>query len=130
MRIAGVYSFNGGKEEVARLYPDLLTEVNEVIKLVDSSTCKTKESTERTMIGQMLYSPKDLNKAFKREFDSRDWKAIRVSCTYATTHYLEDYTARELNAGAFRDMDFVKKISASKSSSESMLLWYTMSVPR
>jgi len=53
MRIAGVYSFNGGKQEVSRLYPDLMTEVNEVINLVDSSTCKTKESTEKTMMGQM-----------------------------------------------------------------------------
>jgi len=56
----------------------------------------------------MLFSPKELNKAFKREFSAREWQAIRVSCTYATTHYLEDYKPRDLNAGAFREMDFVK----------------------
>jgi len=32
MKIAGVYSFNGGKEAVAATYPDLMVEVNAVIK--------------------------------------------------------------------------------------------------
>ena len=42
MRIAGVYSLNKGTETVSKLYPDLLTEVNEAIKIVDSAMCKTK----------------------------------------------------------------------------------------
>lgn len=108
MRIAGVYSFNGGKEAVTRHYPDLLTEVNEAIRIVDASKHKTKESTEKTMMGQMLFSPKSLNKAFKKAFFDRGWEAIRVSCDYPTGHYVKGYRARKMNAGAFREMDFVK----------------------
>ena len=108
MRIAGVYSFNGGKEEVTKNYPGLLTEVNAAIKGVKASRHKTKESTEKTMMGRMLFSPKSLNKAFKKAFFAKGWQAVRVPCTYPTTHYLEDYKARDLNRGAFREMDFVK----------------------
>ena len=109
MKIAGVYSFNGGVEAVTKIYPDLLTEVNDAIKTVDASQHKTKESTEKTMMGQMLFSPKALNKAFKRAFLGNGWKSVRVPCTYPTGHYTAGYQARKMNAGAFREMDFVKR---------------------
>jgi Restriction endonuclease BglII len=108
VKIAGVYSFNNGVEAVTHHYPDLLTEVNESIKIVNASKHKTKKSTEKTMMGQMLFSPKSLNKAFKKAFSDREWEAIRVPCTYPTTHYVKDYQARQMNRGAFREMDFVK----------------------
>lgn len=108
MRIAGTYSFNKGTEAVSELYPALLAEVKEAIKAVDSTQYKTKVSTEKTMMGRMLFSPTDLNKAFKGQFGKRDWRAVRVPCTYPTAHYLEDYKARPKNRAAFREMDFVK----------------------
>jgi hypothetical protein len=74
---------------------------------VDSSLYKTKVSKEKTMPGDMLYSPSEINKAFKREFTHRyGWQPIRVPCSYSTAHYVEDYDARPMNAGAFREMDF------------------------
>lgn len=110
MRIAGVYSFNRGKEEVTKHYPDLLVEVNEAIKLVDSAQHKTKVSDEKTMMGKVLFSPKSINIAFKEAFAKiGGWAPIRVSCEYPTTHYLEDYKIRTKNRGAFREMDFVKQ---------------------
>lgn len=109
MRIAGVYSFNGGKEAVTENYPDLLPEVNAAIQRVDSSQHKTKKSTEKTMMGRMLYSPKSLNKAFKAAFADQGWLTLRVPCTYPTTHYVADYKVRSKNRGEFREMDFVKK---------------------
>jgi hypothetical protein len=109
MRVAGVYSFNGGTEAVTKTYPDLVAEVNAVIKMVDASQHKTKESTEKTMMGRMLFNPRSINDAFKAAFISKhEWKPIRVPCTYPTTHYLEDYKIRTKNRGAFREMDFVK----------------------
>lgn len=110
MRIAGVYSFNRGKELVSATYPDLLADVNAIIASVDASKHKTKESTEKTMMGQMLYSPTSLNKAFKAAFAALNdgWQPVRVQCTYPTTHYLEGYKFKEMNRGAFREMDFVK----------------------
>lgn len=109
MRIAGVYSFKDGKNEVSRRYPHLLTEVNAVIKAVNAAKHKIKASREKTKVGQILYDPKSLNKAFKTEFTKRKWESVRVSCTYPTTYYLEDYKIRSKNRGAFREMDFVKE---------------------
>jgi hypothetical protein len=108
VRVAGVYSFKGGKEFVTGRYPHLLTEVNAVIKAVDAALYKDKVSEEKTMPGRMLYSPARINTAFKAEFGKSEWKSIRVRCDYPTTYYLEDYEIRSKNRGAFREMDFVK----------------------
>src|SRR6266581_4586718 len=108
VRIAGVYSFNEGEKEVTKKYPNLLVEVNQVIKSVDSSKHKTKESTEKTMMGRMLFSPRAMNDAFKESFGKLGWTTIRVPCDYPTTFYLKDYKIRSKNRGAFREMDFVK----------------------
>lgn len=109
MRIAGVYSFNHGKEEVTKHYADLLAEVDTVIRAVDSSKHKTKESVEKTMMGRMLFSPRSINTAFKEAFAAfPGWHPVRVLCDYPTGHYLAGYQIRSKNRGAFREMDFVK----------------------
>jgi hypothetical protein len=90
------------------LYPNLLVEVNDVIRTVKSARHKTKESVEKTMAGRMLFNPRSLNNAFKAAFANWGWKPIRVPCTYPTTFYLKNYKIRSKNRGAFREMDFVK----------------------
>lgn len=109
MRIVGTYSFNKGKEEITKRYPDLLGEVNEIIGAVDSTKHKSKKSREKTMPGRLLFSPKSLNNAFKDAFAERSWGPVRVPCDYPTNHYVEGYEARSSNRGAFREMDFVKR---------------------
>ena len=109
LRIAGVYSFNKGQQVVQNKYPDLLKEVKKAISNVDASAHKIKQSKEKTMPGQMLYSPVSLNKAFKKQLYPIGWKSIRVPCTYATEFYSKDYTPKALRKGAFREMDFVKR---------------------
>jgi hypothetical protein len=108
MRVVGVYSFNGGKEYISGRYSDLLTEVNGVIQGVDASVHKTKVSEEKTMLGQMLYSPASINEAIKSEFNLRGWKSVRVRCKYPTNYFVGDYQASSKYRGAFREMDFVK----------------------
>lgn len=109
VRVAGVYSFKGGREAVAKLYPHLLTEVNAAIKAVDAAAYRIKISAEKTMTGRILYSPPAINTAFKSKFGSLGWKPVRVRCDYPTTYYLEDYKLRSKNRGAYREMDFVKE---------------------
>lgn len=111
MQLAATYSFNGGREAITSRYPHLLVEVNAAIKEVDASQHKTKSSTEKTMMGQMLYSPASLNKAFKHAFleSIGGWRTIRVPCDYSANYYVEGYTSRIPNRGAFREMDFVKE---------------------
>lgn len=109
MIIAGEYSFNNGREFIHKKYKYLLDEIVEVVSLVDADQHKTKSSKEKTMPGRMLFSPQSLNKAFKRDFVARDWRTVRIRCKYPTDYYTQDYTPKRLNAGAFREMDFVKE---------------------
>ncbi len=110
MKLAAVYSFNKGEKVVAKKYPELLVEVNDVIKSVDASRCKVKESKEKTMPGQILYSPTAMNDCFRAEFiDKRGWETVRVKCDYPTNYYRDDYKIRQKLRGAFREMDFVKR---------------------
>ena len=109
MKIAGVYSFNRGKEEVEKRYPRLLEEIVHVLSTIDSSRFKTKVSKEKTMRGRMLFNPVTLNAAFKTAFAKHHWVPVRVPCTYPSEYFVPDYTVRSRNRGAFREMDFVKE---------------------
>lgn len=109
MKVAGIYSFKGGREEVSHRYADLLKEVYAVIRAVKAAQHKTKVSKEKTMPGKMLFSPSSINKAFRHEFEKRGWNRVRISCDYPSDHYLESYKNRPSSRGAFREMDFVKE---------------------
>ncbi|QKZ15912.1 BglII/BstYI family type II restriction endonuclease [Spirosoma sp. KUDC1026] len=109
MRIAGIYSFNGGKEFVEENFPEQLAELKAAIKAIDASKAKTKKSKEQTMVGKMLYSPDALNKAFRTQLPKPRWKNVREKCEYKPNYYEDDYaTPIVKKAHPFRDMDFVK----------------------
>lgn len=108
VKIAGRYSFNGGRDAVETRYPSLLAEVEACVAAVNARDHKRKRSKEKTMRGQLLYSPVSINKAFKRLVAARQWSPVRVPCDYSTAHYSAGYDPRRLRAGAFREMDFVK----------------------
>jgi hypothetical protein len=109
MKLAAVYSFNKGTEVVSAKYPELVVEINAAIKSIDASQHKTKESKEKTMPGQMLFSPVSLNNAFKEQLIGKySWNPVRVKCDYPTEFYVPDYKFKKANRGQFREMDFVK----------------------
>lgn len=108
MIIAGVYSFNGGKEAVEARFAPEFRDVERIIAKVDSRRHKTKTSREKTMPGKRLYSPPSLNRAFKSAFEKHDWQNRRVKCEYPSGYYTTGYTTSTTSAGAFREMDFVK----------------------
>ncbi len=110
MRIAGTYSFNHGREVVEKHHGALLREIKRVIASIDEEAHKTKESQERTMSGQLLYSPTSLNKAFKAGFAAiNGWVPVRVKSEYSVSYYERSYKPAAMNKGAFREMDFVKR---------------------
>lgn len=109
MIIAGAYSFKRGREIVERKYPQLVREIEDIIASVNAAKHKTKSSREKTMRGRKLYSPKRLNKSFKDQFFKRNWHTVRVPCEYPTNYYSKKYQPKELNRGAFREMDFIKE---------------------
>lgn len=108
MIIAGLYSFNGGREVVEKKYATELAEVKSAISAVDSSLARIKVSNEKTMLGRSLFSPIALNKAFRRTFEERDWKKLRVFCEYSKEYYTDDYVVVNGVKGAYREMDFIK----------------------
>ncbi len=83
MIIAGRFSFADGDKVIRNRYGGLLREVEQIIKSVDASECKTKLSREKTMPGRQLFSPRALSKAFKKEFLPDGWINCKVLCEYS-----------------------------------------------
>jgi hypothetical protein len=109
MKIAGIYSFNQGKEVVNKKYAKQLKELKKAISQIDASKYKTKTSKEKTMPGKILYSPVGLNKAFKEILFSLGWSNVKERCEYSTKYYVNGYNNNtQKKIYPFRDMDFVK----------------------
>jgi hypothetical protein len=108
MIIAGVYSFNGGKEVIESGFVAELREIEQIIAAVDGAKHKTKISKEKTMPGRILYKPGSLNKAFRVEFEARQWRKHKVPCEYPTEYYMPGYISYASSRGAFREIDFIK----------------------
>lgn len=77
MRIDAKYSHLNGEEYLIVHHGALWEEVQEVISGVDAHACKTKISREKTMPGRQLYSPGEMNLAFKDGFRARGWEERR-----------------------------------------------------
>jgi Restriction endonuclease BglII len=79
MKIVQTYSHLNGLEYLLVHKKKLWNEVQEVIHSVDGNACKTKVSKEKTMSGQLLYSPIDMNTAFSDLLAKRGWSESRVN---------------------------------------------------
>ena len=77
MKIGAKYSHLNGEEYLLVHHPQLLDEVEAVIAEVDAESCRTKISREKRLKGRRLYSPEDMNAAFKQGMESRGWKQRR-----------------------------------------------------
>ncbi len=77
MHVGARYSHLNGEEYLLVHRPELWREVQAVIETVDAEACKTKVSKEKTMRGRLLYSPTDMNLAFKRGLADLGWDERR-----------------------------------------------------
>lgn len=84
MQIIETYSHLNGLEFLLVHKPALWKEIQDVISAVDANKCRTKVSKEKTMKGNLLFSPIDMNAEFKRLLRAKSWKENRVS--YWVTH--------------------------------------------
>lgn len=103
-----MYDFNGGKQRIKEQYSIEFQEIKTIIASIDAPLYKTKYSNEKTMMGQRLFAPKEINEAFKKAFENAGWLKHRVACEYVFGEYLENYVPIKPTKGAFREMDFVK----------------------
>ncbi len=79
MKISESYSHLNGLEFLLVHKPALWEEIQSVITDVDANICRTKVSKEKTMKGRLLFSPIDLNTAFKSLLRKKSWEESRVS---------------------------------------------------
>ena len=79
MKIVEKYSHLNGLEFLLVHKLELWKEIENVISKVDAEKCKTKVSKEKTMKGALLYSPIDMNNAFKEKLSKCNWEESRVS---------------------------------------------------
>lgn len=79
MKIIETYSHLNGLEFLLVHQPKLWQEVQDVIDRIDATKCKTKVSKESRMLGQLKYSPKEMNKQFMQLLSARDWRENRVA---------------------------------------------------
>jgi hypothetical protein len=107
--IAAEYSFKNGRKTITARWPALLDEIEEVVSGVHSERHKTKASHEKTMPGQLLFSPVALNKTIGAAFEAKGWRKQKVHCDYPTNFYRQGYHPQKLRPGAFREMDFLKE---------------------
>lgn len=108
MRIVDIYSFKDGKEVMESRFAAELRELIEIVATVDNEDHNAETRKEKTMVEKALYKPGILNRAFRKEFEARNWKKERIQCEYSTEYYVQGYTPRHSPEGGFREMDFVK----------------------
>ena len=76
MKIKKTYSHLGGSEILSTRFPDISTEINDIISNV--MPLKTKISKEKRRKGKSLYNPRELNSSFQENFVSKQFKEIRL----------------------------------------------------
>ena len=101
MKIVFEYSHLGGSEILQVRYPDIDREINGIIKAVKIRS-KTKSSREKSRSGQLLYSPKEINKGFKEQFYKHGYTELKDS--YDIRSYDDKRVIR-----AFKQIDFLKE---------------------
>jgi hypothetical protein len=84
MKIQQKYSHLNGEEYLLVHHKNLYDEIIAVIEKIDAKKYLTKRSKEKTKSGKILYSPTELNKRFKKEFNALNWKESKYKY-YITT---------------------------------------------
>lgn len=79
MHMVAHYSHLNGLEYLLVHKSGLWKEIEKVISSVDAEQCRIKVSGEKRMMGKMLYSPRAMNKAVKRGFETREWVESKTS---------------------------------------------------
>lgn len=102
MRKIFEYSHLGGAEILKVRYPHIEKEIDKVIKDV-KHIGKTKVSKEKTMHGELLYSPMAINEKFKDLFHKKQYAELKDTYTIEIANYSKKI------AGAFKQIDFVKE---------------------
>lgn len=101
MKIIYEYSHLGGKQILQVDHPNILKEVHNVIAGI-TDIKKNKVSNEKTNKGGLLYSPKELNEAFRVGFNAKGFNEIRDKYDIKIPNY------EKVIPNSYKQIDFVK----------------------
>ena len=101
MKVVYEYSHLGGKQMLQVDHKPIYQEIHHTIASIDRVE-KTKLSQEKTKPGQMLYSPKVLNRAFAEAFNNLGYNELKDRYDIAIPHYDKKIK------GSYKQIDFVK----------------------
>ena len=76
-------------------FPELDKTIDKVIASVRAP--RTKASKEKTMPGRMLYSPLDMNRAFKNEFGRMGFAEIKLNYELTTASDKKIHTCKQID---------------------------------
>lgn len=122
MKIAETYSHLNGLEFLMVHRPKLWVEIKRVIASIDADICRTKVSKEKRTLDKLLFSPIDMNAAFKHALNGMGWSESRVSYWVTRNEKLirktlsmsaaqqkqEILAAGEVPIASYNQTDFVK----------------------
>ena len=102
MRIAAMYSFNGGEEFIAQKHQFELDEVLQIIEEVDAESCNASGRK------RLLYSSSAFNKTFEQLFSRKGWLRHELMASYSKKDYVPGYVPDTPNKPVLRDIAHVK----------------------
>lgn len=79
MTVQEVYSHLNGLEYLLVHRKSLWESVLEVVRAIDATACRIKQSKEKGMVGKMLYSPVEMNREFSERLGHIGWKEERIT---------------------------------------------------
>lgn len=111
-----------GKEYIQVHFPHIWDEINSIVSDIDAERCRTKVSLEKNKAGQILFSPRDLNREFKNRLTSYGWEesitryymTSNVQLARKTLTLSKEDQKREIESAgeiafpAYNQTDFVK----------------------
>jgi hypothetical protein len=95
------YSHLGGSEILESRFPNINEEIDRVIGTVRAS--RTKVSKEKTMRGELLFSPRELNRQFREAFRKHGFSELKDIYNIELPNY------PLVIKGAFKQVDFAKE---------------------
>jgi hypothetical protein len=100
MKIIYEYSHLGGSEILQVRYPHLNDEIYDVISNVKAK--RLKKSKEKGLVGKMLFSPKNMNSQFRKQFHELSFSEIRDYYTIEIPNHPVQISR------SYKQIDFVK----------------------
>lgn len=79
MKIGAMYSHLNGFEWIQYHQKEMWEEIEGIIQAINASDFRTKISKEKTMKGKKLFSPSDINKRMKTDFEKLNWFESRTN---------------------------------------------------